>query len=391
MIKEVQLHAFWKHHAKAIQNFKTVDGKTVIILAEGTYNTNQGPDFLNAYLEMDGLHWFGSIEFHVKTSDWFLHRHQHDLYYKPVILHVVWENDSTYYSHSPIVELKNLLAFSHFLEYDFLTGSHDLPCFNRRGSHDMFKSYVSNYSITRLNERVDFFLNQFDLHKSWNQVCWIRFCKILGSVQNGEAFSLMAESIPYPMLSLVKYDLQALRAVLLVQSGLIESMDVKSTQSVLETHTLYSQKMGLHLPKLRYQYLRMRPKSMPNSRMNYLIQLLYKHPQLIDCLSTISSENDWNVFLLSQKWQLSNLLLQLILINLVIPLCLTKSKLYKTDFTLSDAIRWMDRLSSESNSIVNRFKDLGVSIQNASQSQGILELYKQKCEKKHCFGCPRFN
>ncbi len=52
-----------------------------------------GPDFLHASFSFDGLRWFGHIEIHVYSSDWYKHGHHQDPQYENVILHVVAFDD----------------------------------------------------------------------------------------------------------------------------------------------------------------------------------------------------------------------------------------------------------------------------------------------------------
>ncbi|MEI9911467.1 MAG: DUF2851 family protein [Bacteroidota bacterium] len=59
----------------------------------GQYNTHQGPDFTDAKIKIGDTTWAGTVELHIKTSDWNKHNHQTDSKYKNVILHVVWEDD----------------------------------------------------------------------------------------------------------------------------------------------------------------------------------------------------------------------------------------------------------------------------------------------------------
>ena len=51
------------------------------------------PDFLQAEIKIGELHWAGSVELHLKSSDWYRHQHQLDKAYDAVVLHVVWEDD----------------------------------------------------------------------------------------------------------------------------------------------------------------------------------------------------------------------------------------------------------------------------------------------------------
>ena len=51
------------------------------------------PDFLFAKIKIGTTTLAGSIEIHVKSSDWHFHRHSGDLAYQNVILHVVYTDD----------------------------------------------------------------------------------------------------------------------------------------------------------------------------------------------------------------------------------------------------------------------------------------------------------
>ena len=52
-----------------------------------------GPDFRGALLLLDGDLRHGDVEVHVRSSDWWTHRHDRDHRYDGVILHVVYQED----------------------------------------------------------------------------------------------------------------------------------------------------------------------------------------------------------------------------------------------------------------------------------------------------------
>jgi hypothetical protein len=54
---------------------RTVSGKTLRVLDPGRWNLLEGPDFLEARLELDGQKLVGDVEVHFHTSDWQLHEH----------------------------------------------------------------------------------------------------------------------------------------------------------------------------------------------------------------------------------------------------------------------------------------------------------------------------
>ncbi|MDZ4121969.1 MAG: DUF2851 family protein, partial [Candidatus Cloacimonadaceae bacterium] len=72
----------------------TVSGKALQIIYPGHFNTNRGPDFVNASLVIDGVNCTGSVEIHLAHLDWTRHHHHEDRYYNDVILHVVYDHNS---------------------------------------------------------------------------------------------------------------------------------------------------------------------------------------------------------------------------------------------------------------------------------------------------------
>ena len=92
-MNEEFLYYVWKYKIFTDINLQTSDAKEVSILKAGIHNKNSGPDFLNAQVKIDHQLWAGNVEMHVKSSDWYLHKHEEDSNYDAVILHVVWEHD----------------------------------------------------------------------------------------------------------------------------------------------------------------------------------------------------------------------------------------------------------------------------------------------------------
>ena len=74
-------------------NLQTTAGESITIVQVGMHNLNAGPDFFNAKIKIDNTLWAGNVELHVKSSDWLLHKHQNDLSFQNIILHVVYLND----------------------------------------------------------------------------------------------------------------------------------------------------------------------------------------------------------------------------------------------------------------------------------------------------------
>lgn len=71
----------------------TSSGKRLQVLSPGRINVNEGPDFLEIAVLLDGNIVIGNAEFHKKSSDWISHNHQIDPRYNDLILHIVIEED----------------------------------------------------------------------------------------------------------------------------------------------------------------------------------------------------------------------------------------------------------------------------------------------------------
>ena len=72
---------------------QTTTGDYIEIISPGILNHGDGPDFSNAKIRIGDVLWVGPVEIHIKSSDWYAHKHQMDSRYDPVVLHVVLEEN----------------------------------------------------------------------------------------------------------------------------------------------------------------------------------------------------------------------------------------------------------------------------------------------------------
>ena len=54
---------------------------------------------------------------------------------------------------------------------------------------------------------------------------------------------------------------------------------------------------------------------------------------------------------------------------------------------MEDLIKLLEAISPEKNSIINKFSEFNVEIKNAFQSQSLLELKNEYCNKNNCLNC----
>ena len=86
-------------------------------------------------------------------------------------------------------------------------------------------------------------------------------------------------------------------------------------------------------------------------------------------------------------WKKEKMLLKNLFINAIVPFLFSIGR-SKNDLELEDkAIELLMLIDKEENTIVRKWKEVGVSCKNAFDSQAVLEIYQQFCIKKQCLNC----
>jgi hypothetical protein len=111
---ELTLSRIWQD-GNVAREMRTVDGRRVAIVYSGVWTHQNGPDFRDAMIEIDGRLYRGAVELHLRSSDWFRHGHQHDPAYDGVILHLVAEHDTADDAHGPAGGAIPTVVISDFL------------------------------------------------------------------------------------------------------------------------------------------------------------------------------------------------------------------------------------------------------------------------------------
>ena len=105
-MREIEYQKLVRNYLTSIPltSFTTKSGKVIQIISPGIINVNEGPDFLDFALMVNGKVIVGDAEFHVNAADWNNHNHSQDKNYENVILHLVF-NDNSELDHPDILVL----------------------------------------------------------------------------------------------------------------------------------------------------------------------------------------------------------------------------------------------------------------------------------------------
>lgn len=409
-MNEKLLHYIWQYQCYSQSFLQTIEQQSISVILQGEYNSNQGPDFLNAKIKIDDTIWVGNVELHVLSSDWKKHRHHNDKNYHNVILHVVWKHDEEIGENFPTLELCERVPKILLKKYEMLLQNKGfIPCEKQIGSVEsiIIRKWKERLLIERLQEK-SFKIQKYlqENHYHWEEVLWWMLAENFGMKVNGEAFLSIAKSVPYNILLRHKNSLFQIEAFLFGQSRLLdENYQDAYFFELKKEYSFLKNKYGLIQPMLALNFMRMRPANFPTVRLAQLAALLYSLEGLftkiirekrienfMNRLMAVASEY-WDTHyipdVLSVKKTKKNgaQMIEHIMINTVIPLlycygCLNDEK----ELTIK-SIDWMEQLKPEKNNITRQFELLKIENQSAFDSQALIQLSNKYCSANKCLEC----
>ena len=412
-MKEDFLHYLWKYK-KVPLSCQLSTGEMLEILSFGQYNTLSGADFFNAKLLIDGQQWAGNVEMHLKSSHWYAHGHQQDLAYRNVILHVVWEHDIEVFDANnqpiPTLELKNVIAPELLSRYQASLGVpyEFIPCEkDYKSTPEMtLLSWNERLFVERLEEKSAFIAEVWqEAQWDWEKVLFLLLLKYFGGVVNGEAFLEIGRQLDFSIIRKECSHPLHLEALFLGRANLLLEEREHTYIKDLQQHYAYlKQKYNLQDITTVINFRGLRPQSFPTIRLSQLAQVYEQRESLF---SKILEITDWHSLLalfkvgVSDFWEthytfhkvspkvkkpISATLLQLLLINVVIPIQYFYYKTLGKDIT-ETLVKTIKGLPAERNGVVDAFQHLGAKVETAFDSQVLLQQHKQYCKGKRCLDC----
>jgi len=414
-MKEDFLHYVWKFQKFDTREVTTVSNELLKVIAVGQHNQNAGPDFFNAQLSIGEQLWAGNLEIHIKSSDWYVHQHQSDPAYDNVILHVVWEHDAEIFRKDntviPTLELKRVVASNTLTRYyDLFSKKHSwINCENSFAKVDEFilKNWLERLYVERLEQKSDLILEELKTSNNhWEALLFRMLCKNFGLKVNGEAFYSLARSIDFSVVKKCSQESLGLEALLLGQAGLLDSEKEDSYFILLqEKYAFTKYKFGLvNETVIPAKFFRLRPPNFPTIRLSQL-SVLYNAKQNLfsEIISAKTKEDFYRIFDISastywdthynfgvtslhKKKVLTEKFIDLLLINTIIPLQFCYAKQLGKDVA-EELLQLVVLIFKEENGIVKKYNELRPIANSAFESQALLQLKNEYCNKKRCLQC----
>lgn len=389
---EIVLHYIWEHCLWAGFDQYTTDGKKVEILSVGEHNRDAGPDYSHARIRIDGHEWVGNIEIHVCASDWTKHHHHLDKAYDNIILHVVRTADKPIYNSKgelvPQCEL-NYPSDKDYLSALFESAQRMDSAIARIGCaeqllHDprlLTEGWRKTLLCKRLECKRASITRLLEITKgSWEHALYISLARNFGFHTNSVPFEELAINTPLSFLQKHRNSLFQLTALLLGQAGLVQEPELQKEYDFLRV------KFGLTpLEGSIWKHARLRPQNSPELRIRQFAQLMHQSENL---LSKILDTNDLKELeVLFAVPQMGKSSVDILLINTVIPYKYAYALHQNNPVKAEQALRLMEKIPAENNTIVRQWRVLGQEVKNAADTQALLHLYQNYCQHHECINC----
>jgi hypothetical protein len=252
---------------------------------------------------------------------------------------------------------------------------------------------------------------------SWEDAFFVTLARNYGFGINGDAFEEWARHIPLQAVGKHRDDLFQIEAIFMGQAGLLELEAVPERYQKDALNEGYFAKLRNEYQYLAHKFslkpmdyklwrfLRLRPQNFPHIRISQLANLYYQRKislsALADCRDmaglaqllqtqvtpywethyTFGSES-----FRSQK-QLSPASINLLIINTGVPMLFAYGRHLMKEELCDRAFDFLEQLKAENNYIIRMWTDVGLEVSSAGDSQALIQLKREYCDKRDCLRC----
>jgi len=417
---EVRIQSAWNDIIPN-QIFKTIDNQEITIHSPGTWNTEAGPDFINAKISIKNKIITGDIEIHYNSSDWLKHGHSNNMLYDNVILHVVYYNDSNnkVFNRFPTIVISSLLK--NYSNNDNIEKVHNGLCsenFSAMNDNEL-SIFFKNAGQERFRQKSELLMKNM-LANEANDVFLEKIFETMGYKKNNKNFIELYKRLK-------KYD-KSLREkyfvnILWGESGIMPDPAINKDISIemLEfIKSIWAKWWDIRTETndpIKWVRFGLRPLNTPERRIAaitglldkisldpivFFKELILKYPTAKEFWNiskdTLVVKNIlWGEYSTFRKKRNSiasvlgeGRLLDLI-INVILPAIYAHSKINRDNETAYIAEKiWLELPKAQNNKIIKNAlarwinKDkINYKIKHASIQQGIIHLYRNTCIKNY--------
>jgi hypothetical protein len=443
-VPEALVQDLWRTQRFDASGLMTTDGRPVTVLDPGTLNTDAGPDFTGARVQVGGLTWRGAVEIHVMSGGWFAHEHHHDPRYDSVVLHVTlhaddWTGgllraDGT--TLPEVVLAPRLQAPLRTLLRRFHAQDEALPCAPHWADvpADVRSRWIRRCGRARTQAKADRLAGRFTPDTPLRTLLYDRLFAGLGYAKNDSAMTTLARRLPLDTLRQVgdegadtgrgpdaARDREALlfgvAGLLPEPKDLLES-DRRTADYAMDLRARFARlNARLERPvmaRTAWRFFRLRPANFPTLRLAQAAAfcapdgLLGRERPVEALIEAASSETPvlalrrllaiqptafWRThFRLTKATgerdpSLGRARTNTLLVNAVVPVLLVAARRRADDALAEAALDILRALPAPTDRVTRRFRALGTRPTSALEAQGLHHLYRSYCTAGRCLSC----
>lgn len=243
----------------------------------------------------------------------------------------------------------------------------------------------------------------------WHQTTYIMLLRSFGMGAKKQSFETLARSIPYYVLFNNADNIDTLEALLLGQGGYLFDLSVPADSYTVHLQDVFKAmraKYNLTWPYISWRGQRQRPQSMPVQQLVRVAAILARERSLLDSLLNAKNVYELRAIFdlpVSSYWQqhvapsqtssvaswgISREKIDLLIVNLVIPLLFAYGKALLQSDICERAVELYHDIVPEDNKYTRQWSIDVRSLGDAYYSQAFIQLGAEYCAKGLCSRCP---
>lgn len=421
-LPESLIQHLWARQQFATLQFKSVSGQEIRVYKPGILNTDTGPDFRDAMLELDGTTWHGDIEIHRTSHDWYVHKHHLNPRYNSTVLHVsLFADTSTGVLRRADGSVLPELVLGPYIDKPLRrllhahrnTEPRKLPCKDLQHTYNgpPLASWLSTLAKARLRrkkQRVEAtFLHTPDLETLLYQLVLAG----LGYAKNINPMLQLAQRLPLSRSRTI-HDAETRAAVFLATAGLLTSKYNRHVPVSSKKVTALARQLDaleiVPMPASAWQFFRLRPNNFPTLRLVQAAALFSPnnlfHRDAIGLLESIFRTHPPEKWLrvlqkvlkptpetqptrLHKTRNIGKSRINKLMMNAICPVMLVYAEQHPNPALEEQLYGFTQYLRFEHDQVSRFFTELALPATHAGISQGLHELHETYCRRGRCTTC----
>lgn len=250
-----------------------------------------------------------------------------------------------------------------------------------------------------------------ELHReasqNWNQTFYLLYFRTLGDAKNREAFLALARRVPYRFVLRERLVPHAVEAMLLGASGLLELYRHDNyTLDLGRSFEYLSAKYGIEpMESSAWQLNDIRPANHPVLRIAQAAEFFTQDELIMDRTMSCRTEDEirrlfcaetsvyWRTHYIpaaqsdDRPKRIGIFKANIIGINLVAVLQFAYGSYTGRETLRDSALALLEKLPAEDNGFMRRWRAAGITPRNAFESQALLQLITEYCDRARCKEC----